>query len=106
MRDRFTSEWERALFVYIKERRYGAGCVDAWVGERSALMEKAQRMLDPTRATLEVRPFLFGSQATLADASLYGQLKMLEVADELLPGRISPVLPVYMRRLDGTGATE
>ncbi len=100
VRKRFTTAWERGLFVYIKERRYGAGCVDEWLAERSAWIDKSQRLLEPTIATLGARPFLFGSEATLADACLYGQLKMLEVADELLPGRISPTFVGYMRGLE------
>jgi len=104
LRGRFATAWERSLFVYIKERRYGAGCVDTWLAERPSLMKKAQRMLDATRATLDARPFLFGAQPTLADATLYGQLMMLEVADELLPGRISPTFHAYMRRLEASAA--
>src|SRR5271170_4587905 len=30
IRRRFTSAADRALFTLIKERRYGAGCLDAW----------------------------------------------------------------------------
>lgn len=97
---RFTSAWERGLFIYIKERKYGAGCIDAWSNERPNLLARGKRMLEPTAATLAARPFLFGDRPTLADASLYGQLAMVETASELLPPRLSPAFVAYMRRLE------
>src|SRR5687767_6671471 len=30
LQHRFPRPWERALFVFVKERKYGTGCVDAW----------------------------------------------------------------------------
>lgn len=97
---RFSDPWERALFVLIKERKYGDGCTKRWAADRDALLARARRLLEPTAATLEARPFLFGAQPTLADAALYGQLYMQSVADELLPGRLASAFPVWMRRLD------
>ena len=97
---RFATAWERALFVFIKERKYGTGCTRKWADEREALLTNARRMLEATATTLATRPFLFGEQPTLADAALYGHLAMLEVADELLPGRISPTFVAWMRRLE------
>lgn len=101
---RLSSTWERALFALIKERKYGAGCCDKWADERASHLATARRILEPTAATLEARPFLFGAAPTLADAALYGQLYMQGVADELLPGRIAPAFPAWMRRMDEAAA--
>jgi glutathione S-transferase len=78
LRHRFKSAWERSLFVFVKERRYGAGCVDAWERDADGLFARLVELLAPTLATLAERPFLFGGAPTLADAALYGQLVMLD----------------------------
>jgi len=97
---RFASAWERGLYVLVKERKYGSGCIDRWSEERDALVARAQRMLEPTAATLAARPFLFGKQPTLADAALYGELAMVETASELLVPRLAPDFVSWMRRLE------
>ncbi len=79
-RRRFTDAWERALYVFIKERKFGRGCVDEWERSRETLFARARSMLEPSRMTLRQRPFLFGDTPTLADAALYGQMIMLSVA--------------------------
>lgn len=90
---------ERALFVYIKERKFGPGCVERWHGERDQLMARGQQLLAPTLRTLSQTPFLFGSRPTLADAALYGNLIMLESASPTLPAQLGAPLPDYMKRL-------
>jgi glutathione S-transferase len=102
MRNAWTSPSDRALYVLIKERKFGAGCVDAWLRDRELLLAGARRLLAPTLATLELRPFLFGTQPTLADAALYGNGKMLEEADPALLPRLSPTLVPFMRRLEAS----
>src|SRR3954470_13289261 len=72
VRDAWPTPFERALYVLIKERKFGAGCVDAWLKERPALIAKARHLLAPTFSTLKKTPFLFGQTPTLADAALYG----------------------------------
>lgn len=76
---RFQRPFERALFVFVKERKFGPGCVEAWERDGDALFARLAELLAPTVATLRTRPFLFGTRPTLADAALYGQLAMLEV---------------------------
>src|SRR4051812_7730035 len=49
---RFARPFERALFVFIKERRYGSGCVAAWERDGDALAEQLAALLAPTIATL------------------------------------------------------
>lgn len=100
VRDRWSSPSERALYVLIKERKFGAGCVSAWERERDALFARAARLLAPTLATLERQPFLFGQQPTLADCALYGNCAMLEAGDPTLLARLSPALVAFMRRLE------
>ena len=100
VRDSWKDPFERALYVLVKERKFGAGCVDAWQRDQPALIAKAQHLLQPTLATLARRPFLFGDAPTLADAALYGNCVMLEEADpELLP-RVAHGLVAYARRLE------
>lgn len=100
VRDAWPTPFERALYVLIKERKFGAGCVDAWLAERPALLAKARHLLAPTLSTLEKSPFLFGATPTLADAALYGPCAMLEAgAQDLLP-QVSPTLVSFARRLE------
>ena len=100
VRDAWPSPSDRSLYVLIKERKFGAGCVDAWERDRAAWIEKARVFLAPTRRTLAAQPFLFGAAPTLADAALYGVCKMLEEADASLLARIADDLPPFMRRLE------
>jgi glutathione S-transferase len=104
IRDQWKTAWERGLYVYIKERKFGAGCIDAWHREREVLLNRGQRLLAPSVSTLARRPFLFGDAPTLADAALYGLLAMLEEADGGLVGTCAPSLPGYMRRLEAAAS--
>lgn len=100
VRDAWPSPSDRALYVLIKERKFGAGCVDAWERDRDALVARAQHLLAPTLSTLSRRPFLFGDAPTLADAALYGNCQMLIEADPALLDAISPELGKFCRRLE------
>lgn len=48
VRDAWPTAAERALYVYIKERKFGAGCVDAWSRDRPAMIDKVRALLAPT----------------------------------------------------------
>ena len=100
IRDAWPTAAERGLYVYIKERKFGAGCVDAWRRDRSQLIQRAQSLLAPTLRTLAQRPFLFGDSPSLADAALYGNCVMLEEARPELLSQISTQLVSYSRRLE------
>lgn len=91
---------ERAMFVYIKERKFGAGCVERWLAERDSLLAQARKLLHPTLRTLEQQPFLFGQNPTLADAALYGNLAMLAAADPRLLDALGGGLAPFARRVD------
>ncbi len=97
--DKKSSPADRALYLYIKDRKFGAGCVGSWAAAREELLTRGKRLLEPSARTLEQQPFLFGKEPTLADAALYGNLAMLEVADESLPRQVGEVFPTYMRRV-------
>jgi glutathione S-transferase len=100
VRDAWQSPSDRALYVLIKERKFGAGCVSQWERDQHQLLSRAERLLTPTLATLRQQPFLFGDRATLADVALYGVCVMLEEADPELLARVSPALGPFMRRLE------
>lgn len=100
MRDQWPTPFERALYVLIKERKFGAGCVDAWLAQRADLIAKGRHLLAPTLSTLEKTPFLFGQSPTLADAALYGLCAMLEESDPALLPQVSPALVAYARRVE------
>jgi glutathione S-transferase len=95
VRDAWERPGERALYTLIKERKFGAGCVDQWKRDREVLLERARSLLAPTVSTL--RP-------TLADAALYGNLAMLFEAERSLPAALAPELRSYMTRLEERSA--
>jgi glutathione S-transferase len=100
VRDQWKTDWERGLYVFTKERKFGAGCIEGWRRDRDALLARARRLLAPSLSTLGRQPFLFGAGATLADAALYGVLVMLEAVNPELVGRCDPSLPSYLRRVE------
>jgi glutathione S-transferase len=104
VRDAWPSPGDRALFVLIKERKFGAGCVAAWERDRATLIEKARHLLAPTLRTLASQPFLFGDAPTLADCALYGNCKMLEEGDAKLLPRVAEELVPFVRRLEARAA--
>jgi glutathione S-transferase len=104
VREAWPSKWERALYVLVKERKFGAGCVDAWERERDALIARGRKLLEPTLATLAASPFLFGERPTLADAALYGQCAMLDEADPTLLTRVAEPLVGFARRMEAARA--
>jgi glutathione S-transferase len=100
VRDAWTNPGDRGLYVLVKERKFGAGCVDLWQREQPSLIGHARRYLAPTLRTLDARPFLFGDAPTLADAALYGVCKMLLEADARLLARVAEPLGAYVHRLE------
>ncbi len=107
IRDRFTSPWEKALFVLVKERKFGPGAVDRWVAERDDLVARARSLLAPVAHTLSDRPFVFGGLPTLADAALYGQLALLCYADRGWPAWLpEPVTRFAERMAASVGGVE
>ncbi len=97
---RFKTLEERALYRYVKERRYGEGCVQAWAKNKGDLVAKARNQLKPTLHTLDEQEFIFGSAPTLADAALYGLIKMVDISDGDLVTDIAPELGLWKDRLE------
>jgi len=104
VRRRFARAVDRALYTFIKERKYGTGCVEEWERSASELTRRAQRMLAPTAATLARQPYIVGDAPTLADAALYGQCAMLAVAEPALPQALAASLGPWMQRLEAATA--
>jgi glutathione S-transferase len=100
VREAWSTAGERALYVLVKERKFGAGCVDAWLADRVGLIARARLLLAPTLETLAQRPFLFGAEPTLADAALYGNCVMLEEGNAQLLPQVSERLGPYLRRVE------
>jgi glutathione S-transferase len=104
VRDRWASVSDRALYVLVKERKFGAGCVDAWARDQDQLIERANAMLEPTARTLALQPFIFGAAPTLADAALYGEFAMLITVKPALIERFAPAFAAWIRRMDHVAA--
>lgn len=99
VRAAWPTAWERALYTLVKERRYGAGCIEAWDADRGGLLARGREILAPTAATLARHPFVLGDQPTLADLALFGQYTMLEEArPDLLPA-LGEVFVAHARRV-------
>jgi glutathione S-transferase len=80
----------RAMYRFIKERKFGTGCIDAWAAQSQTLVAKLRTLLAPLAAKLHTQPFLLGDKATLADAAVWGNLHMLEWA---MPGWVAREVP-------------
>jgi len=99
VRDAWKRPDERAFYTLIKERKFGAGCVDAWAAQREDLIARGKALLAPTVRTLSAQPFLFGDRPSLADAALYGQFAMMSSDAKLPPALFGEVFPAYVERL-------
>ncbi|HKA87731.1 MAG TPA: glutathione S-transferase [Haliangiales bacterium] len=95
----------RALFTVMKERRFGAGIVDAWAAQRGELQAKARGLLAPTLRTLAEAPFVVGDRPTLADVALYAQLAMVAYADPALVDGLGAGLGPWIARMRAAGAS-
>jgi glutathione S-transferase len=99
---RWPDPGDRALYTLIKERKFGAGCVDDWRRNREALTSRANEMLAATARTLDVQPFLFGGQPTLADVALYGQFAMLHAAEPTLLGAFPQIFARWIPAVEAS----
>jgi glutathione S-transferase len=100
VRSKWKDPFERALYTLIKERKFGAGCIDAWERDRENLVARGRHLLAPSISTLSQQPFLFGERPTLADCALYGNLTMLHAADPALLNAVAEPLAAYRRRVE------
>ncbi len=103
IRARFPTPNERALFTLVKERKYGAGCVERWKEEGEALLARGLALLAPTRVTLSRRSFLLGEAPTIADAALYGQIVMCEAGSPGVTAAFGAEVGAWLGRLRALG---
>lgn len=80
----------RAMFRLVKERRYGAGCIDAWKRDQAKYSAQVLELLAPIVEAVKQRPFILGESLSLADVAVAGQLFMVESA---LPGWVAANVP-------------
>ncbi|MGE5721826.1 MAG: glutathione S-transferase family protein [Sphingomonadales bacterium] len=100
IRARMERPVDRALFTFIKERKFGRGCVDEWERSIPALLDRTVELLGPTVETLHQQPFIFGASPTLADAALYGQCWMMRWASAAFLPAFGEAIPLWMNRLE------
>jgi glutathione S-transferase len=79
-----------AMYRFVKERKFGVGCIDAWRAGEAQLIEKLSALLAPLAVTVAEQPYFFGERPTVADAAVYGIFYML---DSVLPGRLASLAP-------------
>ena len=96
---RFSTPFEQSLFAYIKERKFGSGCVEEWRNTQSDLIAKAGVLLEPTIEAISLNNYIAGATVSYADVTLLGHLAMVEYGDPALISEISDVLPQYMERV-------
>ena len=99
VRRSFPRAADRALYALIKERKYGAGCVELWEQSSAQWLERARAALAPSARTLSQTPFLFGAEPTLADAALWGQVAMVRFAG-FPPSALGDSLASWAARLE------
>jgi glutathione S-transferase len=93
----------RGMYRFIKERKFGPGCIDQWARDTPSLTTKLRSLTAPLARTLESAPFLLGAEPTIADAAVCGNLCMLEWAMPGWVGRELPGLaPWYARLVERT----
>jgi ubiquinone/menaquinone biosynthesis C-methylase UbiE/glutathione S-transferase len=85
---------ERGLQRRHKERKFGAGCLDAWLRDIKSLTEAFYERIQPFEKVLADKPFLTGERPVFADYALCGV-----IGNFLFPG--NTVLPENCLLLEG-----
>lgn len=65
---------ERTMIRRHKERKFGAGCIEAWARDRESLTTEAAALLEPFDLMLRHKPFLLGEAPVFSDFALFGIL--------------------------------
>ncbi|MBK9138540.1 MAG: glutathione S-transferase [Verrucomicrobia bacterium] len=65
---------EQLGFLRHKERKFGAGCLDAWRQQQPRLLEELTALLVPCEQMLAARPFLLADRTLFVDFDLAGML--------------------------------
>lgn len=87
--DAYAEHWiktdlERGLHRRYKERKFGAGCIEAWRRDVARLVEGFHKVIQPFEQILANRPFLTGDKPVYADYALCGV-----IGNFLFPGTVS-----------------
>lgn len=96
---RFENDTDRAMFIFVKERRYGSGCADTWAKQKPELLKQIQHLMTDTLLSIAHQGFVAAEQVTMADIALVGHLSMVEWAAPEVIEAIDPLLPSYMERV-------
>lgn len=88
-----------AMFRLLKERKFGPGCIEAWRAAQGTLTERLRELLRPIEAAIADRGFILGASPSLADAAVWGELWMLDVAFPGYVERSVPGLDEWYRRV-------
>jgi glutathione S-transferase len=89
----------RAMFRFVRDRKYGAGFCDRMEREHEANMIRVRQVLEPFEMALEHGAFLLGGPG-LADFALYGQLHFLALTEVIRIPRELPRLREFYGRVD------
>ncbi|HUS33332.1 MAG TPA: glutathione S-transferase family protein [Kofleriaceae bacterium] len=87
------------MYRFVKERKFGAGCIDQWARDTPALTARLRDLAAPLARTLTGQPYLLGAEPTLADAAVWGNLYMLESVAAGWVARELPELAAWYARL-------
>lgn len=95
----FKSMEERSFYSFIKERKYGAGCIGTWHTNYFTLLSLARQQLTATENTLSKQDFIQGSSPTLPDVALYGQFAMVHEAGINIEAEFGPTFSRWFGKL-------
>ena len=66
---------EHMLYLRIKERKFGRGCVDQWRAQKNDWLKKLETGLVPFEQMLACSEFLLGGRPLFVDFDLFGMLE-------------------------------
>ncbi len=97
--NRFERPADRAMFIFIKERKFGSGCVEQWGQQKPQFIEQTQTLMADSFKSIARQGFIAGEQVTMADIAVVGHLAMVEWADPELIDLIDSGLAGYMEKV-------
>jgi len=93
------SKPDQLSYIRHKERKFGRGCLDAWLNSQGDLLTQLEARLLPFEEMVAYRPFLLGARPRFVDFDLAGMLdNFLYSGHYRLPAN-RPQLEKWYRRL-------
>ncbi|TAK08726.1 MAG: hypothetical protein EPO39_04000 [Candidatus Manganitrophaceae bacterium] len=84
--------YDRAMFLRHKERKFGAGCLDAWRRQEAQLQGELEALLIPIDQMLQESPFLVDRRPRFVDFDLLGILDNYTFSGHnAIPGRFKAI---------------